>query len=175
MIRDMQIRAVAFAAAAIVASNAYAACVPPAHETLVRGRFVRCESALLHTEAAGGDPALLQRVYADEVGAEEQLRFGIVVIHVNSQVRIDPWTPDRGSPVFQGEPHEVDEYVRYWLSGPAAISACSNVQAGASIDFLITQPCCDTFPAIGPCLIQMNYAQPASEVLRSALAGLLDQ
>lgn len=167
----------------VAATIGHATCLATS-DRIVRGQFVRCENASFHHEASGANLAVqreLDRALATTDAAlhdrvRESYRLPppglVVVVSVHWQVSIDPWNSARpGTVEFHGEPREVYENVRYLWQGPPDV--CENTEAWAAVDLRVTYPCCDTLLGDEGCRITMNHAQPAPDLLRSALTQLL--
>jgi hypothetical protein len=173
-------------------ANVEASCLVTA-ETVVRGRFVRCEEAQFYWDASGGDAAVLASVErelgSDDTPLRNQRRARlleglpdplgppakfVVVVSREWQVSTTPWQPPAVSTTVElvGPPQELRETVRYLWRGPP--EACETTPAGSYVDLWIIGPCCDT-PILtgGACLMQMSYAEPAPAPLRKALASVL--
>ena len=180
-------------AASVWTANGEAACEVTA-ETVVRGRFIRCEDARFYWDASGGDSAVLESVERELASRDaasrdrrrarilEQLpdplgppaKFVAVVLR-EWQVSTTPWQPpDVATSVEHVDgPEELRETVRYLWRGPP--EACDTTPQWSYVDLWITAPCCDT-PILtgGACLMLMNYAEPAPAPLREALVSALD-
>ena len=181
--------------AGLAAGTGYASCSVE-YETVVRGRFVRCESASFYWDASGADRAIQEtwdRALAQhDRSVHERLRerwreqdllpglhrpqFNLVAV-----VRVDwqafttaPWRPEVSDVVeLRDEPREFYQTVRYLWSGPA--EACEGAAEWSSVDLWVTYPCCDTLslPGEDGCLVRMNYAEPAPVPMRDALSKAL--
>jgi hypothetical protein len=172
--------------ATIAAGTADAGCIAN-YQTVVRGRFVRCESGSLHLEASGGQRKIQQdleeRLAAAPPARHDELRERlrrpppdpVAVVLIDWHVTIAPWTPGASAAVMLNDrPQEFHELVRYWWDG--ATGTCESMQEGASVDLWVYPPCCDAIPGDYACLVSMNYAAPAPDALRDALSkALTDQ
>jgi len=183
MIQRVRTKLAGALVAALNAVTVHAACVstPDAFDTIVRGRLVRCENAVFHIQASGAD-----RVYAEareRALARTDRRFHeriremfeipqsdvVAVFEVDRFAPIVPWQRgDAESVEMKAAPRELHEIVRYWWTGSPG--SCDDARAEASIFLWVRSPCCDTIPGSLPCLVAMNYAEPAPESLRQALA-----
>ena len=180
--------------ASLSAQTAHASCVLE-YSTVVRARFIRCDSAQFYWDAAGGDRALheaIERELAAAGGSPQtrelrrermygQLPAGplgpqskfVVIMHIDWQVSTTPWQPPYTAAVaLIGEARNVGENVRYLWHGPPEACAAS---PGASMDLWVTGACCDTFPSAEEgCRIVMSYAEPAPVPLRDVLVKALE-
>jgi hypothetical protein len=177
-----------------VVSTGYAACAitPESFETLVRGRFVRCEDARFHLEASGAyrihqrdlevrlarvgpqnRETLLERIGDALLTPDFEAR--VIVVAVDWHVPIVPWLRGVSETVeFKDEPRELRETVRYWWSG--AIEACEGIAEASSIDLWAHSECCDTYEFASPvCIVSMRYAEPAPDVIGDAFSALLGE
>jgi hypothetical protein len=163
------------------------------YSTVVRARFIRCESAQLYWDASGGDRAVHEAIErelaASDAGTRElrrqriyaQLPAGplgpqskfVAIMHIDWQVSTTPWQPPYAAAVaLVGEPRNVGENVRYLWHGPP--EACE-AAPGTSVDLWVTGACCDTpIGAEEGCRIVMSYAEPAPEPLRKVLVQALE-
>lgn len=183
--------------ASVATQAAHASCVLE-YTTVVRARFIRCDSAQFYWDASGGDRALheaielalaagdadaadprtralrRERLYArlPEGPLGPQSKF-VAIMHIDWQVSTTPWQPPYTAAVaLIGEPRKVGENVRYLWHGPP--EACE-ASPGASIDLWVTGACCDTFPSFEEgCRIVMSYAEPAPPPLREVLVKALE-
>lgn len=181
------------------ASQVHAACelTPEASDTIVRGRFVRCENASFHLDAAGAyeryakdlDDAI-SRVGPQNRGALFE-RLGIpmtsdwpydaflddrvAVVAVEWHTSIVPWIPGVSENVeLKAEPREFRETIRYWWRGAA--QACEAITEWSTVDLWVHAECCDT-PSFGApvCIVRMDYAEPAPAAMSAAIAAMLGQ
>lgn len=166
-------------------------------ETLVRGRFVRCESVRYYWDASGVDRTLQQafdRAVAEtdpqfreelrrrwrEQGALPGVRAPksdfVAVIFVDWQAyTATPLERDVSASSgveLKDRPQEFRETVRYLWRGTADM--CKSAPAGSSIDLWITRDCCDQEPGPDGCLMHMNYAETAPRPMSDALSKALD-
>jgi hypothetical protein len=163
------------------------------YSTVVRARFIRCESAQFYWDASGGDRAVHEAIERELAGADPRTRelrrermYGqlpegalgpqskfVAIVHIDWQVSTTPWQPPyTASVALIGEPRNVGENVRYLWHGPA--EACE-AAPGESVDLWVTGACCDTFvTAEEGCRIVMSYAEPAPEALREVLVKALE-
>ena len=171
----------------LVSSPTFASCAitPESSETIVRGRFVRCEDAGpylesggayrayeqdLETELARRSPesaARLLEILEDSLMSPE-FEARVAVVAVESYVFIVPWVT--GDEVeFKDRPREFRDTIRYWWRG--SIEQCESIPEYSSISLWIRSECCDT-PTFGSpvCIIGMNYAEPPPDGMDEAAA-----
>jgi hypothetical protein len=179
-------------AANLAIAPAFAACAvtPESYDTLVRGRFVRCENARFHLEASGAyrrherdlEAALariapenrerfLERIGGGVLTTEYEAR--VAVVDVQWHVPIVPWLPGNSTTVeFKDVPRELGQTIRFWWS--ASIDACEDMAAWSFVDLWVHSPCCDTFEFQAPvCIVRMSFAEPVSDEMSAALSKAL--
>lgn len=178
--------------ASVAAQTAHASCVLE-YSTVVRARFIRCESAQFYWDASGGDRAVhesiereiaaggadartrelrRERIYAQipQGPLGPQSRF-VAIMHIDWQISTTPWQHPYTAVALIGEPRKVGENVRYLWHGPP--EACQ-ASPGTSVDLWVSGACCDTFiTAEEGCRIVMSYAEPAPTPLREVLVKAL--
>ena len=179
--------------ASVSTQTAQASCTLE-YSTVVRARFIRCESAQFYWDASGGDRAVHEAIERELAGADlrtralrreriyEQLPEGplgpqskfVAIVHIDWQVSTTPWQPPySGAVALIGEPRKVGDSVRYLWHGPP--EACE-AAPGTSVDLWVTGACCDTsITAEEGCRIVMSYAEPAPAPLRDVLAKALER
>jgi hypothetical protein len=177
--------------ASVSTPTAYASCVLE-YSTVVRARFIRCESAQFYWDASGGDRAVHEAIERELDLSDPRTRelrrariyqglpnpLGprskfVAIVHIDWQVTTTPWQPPYTATVeLRSDPRNVRETVRYLWHGPP--EAC-NAAPGTSVDLWVTGACCDTLStAEEGCRIQMSYAEPAPEPLRRVLVKALE-
>jgi hypothetical protein len=165
------------------------------HETIVRARFLGCESSRYDWDASGADRAIQQgfdrAVAASTPQFREEVRRRwseqgalpgqrapqsafVAVVYVDWQVYTTAkWDRDASTAVeIESQPQKFQERVRYLWRGPSDV--CKDTVPGSSIDLWISLPCCDFEPGPDGCLMNMSYAEPAPEPMRQALSKALD-
>ncbi len=191
MLRKVIVSSMAFAAT-LATSAGYASCgmTPESFETIVRGRFVRCEDARFHLQASDAyriHERDLERAI-DRVGPQNRERLlerlgdglltadfeaRVAVVAVDWHVPIVPWLSGLSETVeFKDQPRKFHDALRYWWSGP--IETCEGIVEGSPIDLRVHAPCCDTPEfAAPPCIVWMYYAEPVPDAVSRALSALL--
>ena len=175
----------------IVSSPGFASCAltPESADTIVRGRFVRCEDARSYLEAGGA-----YRTYERDLERELERRSPesaarllelledslmspafearVAVIAVESYVQIVPW--GAASAVEpKDRPHELRETIRYWWTG--SIEQCESIAEYSPVDLWVHSECCDVPTFSAPvCIIGMNYAEPLPDAMNDAVSEVFD-
>src|SRR5262245_29456329 len=150
--------------ASVSAQTAHASCALE-YTTVVRARFIRCDSAQFYWDAAGGDRALHEAIERELAAADPRTRelrreriyaqlpagpLGpqskfVAIMHIDWQVSTTPWQPPYTAAVaLKGEPRNVGENVRYLWHGPPETCEAA---PGTSVDLWVTGACCDTYPS----------------------------
>ena len=173
---------------------ASASCVQEA-SIVARASFIRCESAQVHWDAAGGDQAIWDAVERELAQSDPRTReqrrqrmleglpegrpLGpqaklVAVVNVQWRALTTVWIPNVSTAAdLVEEPREINETVHYCWHGPP--EDCDSTPKWALVDLWITGPCCDTpIPSEDGCLVGIRYAQPAPAPMRDALAKALD-
>jgi len=177
--------------ASLSAQTAHASCVLE-YSTVVRARFIRCDSAQFYWDASGGDRAVREAIERELAAADPRTRelrrermgplpegpLGpqskfVAILHIDWQISTTPWQPAYTAAVtLIGEPRKVGENVRYLWHGPPETCDAS---PGTSVDLWVTGACCDTlFTSEEGCRIVMSYAEPAPARLREVLVQALE-
>ena len=179
------------------ASQTHAACAltPEASDTIVRGRFVRCENASFHLDAAGAyeryakdlDEAIARVGPQNREALFERLGIAmtsdwpydafvdnrVAVVAVEWHTSIVPWIPGVSEAVeLKAAPREFRETVRYWWNGTT--QDCEAIAEWSTVDLWVHAECCDT-PSFGApvCIIRMDYAEPAPDVMSDAISEIV--
>lgn len=175
----------------LASTPSFASCTntPEASETIVRGRFVRCEDAKFYLEAGGAyrsyeqdlERELARRSSASAARLLELLKDSLLapnyearvaVVTVEAHVSIVPWAIGE-SVQFKDQPRGFHETIRYWWNG--SIDQCDGLTENSSIDLWIHSDCCDTFMFGSPvCIIGMNYAEPVPDGMNDVASDLFE-
>ena len=165
----------------LVSRTAEAAC-SEAHERVVRGSNLRCESVQSHFGALVLDQIVERSVATFPREKHESVRRmldkslqGGVIVTLDADVQIpirrEVW-PDPRSPLeVLSDPQPMSQTISYWWQDTD--DACRAHSSAARQTILVYKTCCDTRPSGDACLVELHYASPMPTEVEEKVARAL--